>query len=63
MFGSEIVRKRGDEVKRIASETIKRLSSVTKTTDSVYGVVSENNNLLKRVTAKSSDDVQVQGMS
>ena len=57
MFGSEIVRKRGDELKRIASETIKRLSSVTKTTDSVHGVVLENNSLLKRVAAESSDDV------
>ena len=40
-----MVRKRGDELKRIASDTIKRLSSVTKTTDSVNGVVLENNSL------------------
>ena len=57
MFHSEIVRKRGDELKRIASDTKKRLSSVTKTTDSIHGVVIENNNLLKRVADESSDDI------
>ena len=57
MFHSEIERKRGEELKRIASDTKKRLSSVTKTTDSVHGVVLENNSLLKRVADESSDDV------
>ena len=57
MFNSEIRRKRGEELERLASDTKKRLSSVTKTTDSVYGVVLENNSLLKRVAAESSDDV------
>ena len=57
MFNSEITRKRGDELERLASDTKKRLSSVTKTTDSVHGVVLENNSLLKRVAAESSDDV------
>ena len=57
MFNSEIRRKRGEELERLASDTKKRLSSVTKTTDSVHGVVLENNSLLKRVAAESFDDV------
>ena len=39
MFNSEIRRKRGEELERLASDTKKRLSSVTKTTDSVHRVV------------------------
>ena len=63
MFNSEIRRKRGEELERLASDTKKRLSSVTKTTDSVHGVVLENNIYLSVWLLSLLMMLQVQGLS